>query len=77
MPSVINTAECPNCGALNSSVQNSKPTPDGGRIRRRVCLDCTHSWYTHQAPEVVVDRELVYWGKRFVHLISPQADLPQ
>jgi hypothetical protein len=77
MPSPINACKCPNCGTLNSSVQNSKPTPDGGRMRRRICVDCTHVWYTYQPPEAPIDKEQLYWGRRFVHLVTSPTDLPQ
>lgn len=75
MPTSNSTPECPECGTQKSSTQNTKPTQCGGRVRRRVCLACGHSWYTFQSPEVVVDKEQVYWGRRYIHVLPAESDL--
>lgn len=62
MPAPATTVECPKCGTLESTVQNTKPTDDGGRVRRRVCLHCGETWCTFQAAEKTVAAYQVLWG---------------
>lgn len=40
---------CPNCGHLESKVVDSRPSEDGGAIRRRrECLVCAHRFTTYE-----------------------------
>lgn len=61
---------CPACGSSDNSVQNTKLTKDGARLRRRVCSGCNHNWYTLQAAEMQLDKSQVYWGRRFAHVLG-------
>ena len=40
---------CPSCGHLESKVVDSRPSDDGGAIRRRrECLECQHRFTTYE-----------------------------
>ncbi len=54
---------CPNCKGNSARVVLTKKTEEGQIIRRRVCHNCGHRWYTLQYPEVVISGEEVYWPK--------------
>lgn len=42
---------CPSCGHPESKVVDSRPSEDGGAIRRRrECLDCQHRFTTYERP---------------------------
>ena len=44
--------ECPNCGKTDSKVLDSRPSKDGGAIRRqRQCLVCSERFTTYEATE--------------------------
>ena len=46
--------KCPYCGAEESKVIDSRPTEDGGRIRRRrECLACKMRFTTYEVVETV------------------------
>jgi transcriptional regulator NrdR family protein len=64
--------ECPNCGTFNSEVQNTKPTPDGGRVRRRICRDCKAAWYTQQRPEEYLHMDQLCWNRNFISVVRPR-----
>ncbi|MEA4831772.1 MAG: transcriptional regulator NrdR [Oscillospiraceae bacterium] len=44
--------KCPNCGCIESKVLDSRPTEEGGAIRRRrECLDCQKRFTTYERIE--------------------------
>ena len=46
--------KCPYCGFIDSKVIDSRPTEDGGRIRRRrECLECRRRFTTFEVVETV------------------------
>lgn len=39
--------KCPKCGSKRIRVRDSRPSDNGGSVkRRRVCLDCEMTWVT-------------------------------
>lgn len=56
---------CPKCGVWDSRVSLTRNTDDGVSIRRRICLNCDHRWYTGQEPEFIVQRgrDFKFYGR--------------
>lgn len=42
---------CPTCREQNTSVKDSRPSPEGYTRRRRVCNSCGSVWSTLEVPE--------------------------
>lgn len=52
---------CPECGSLSTTVVCSKESMDGERVRRRLCKNCNHRFYTEQGRESVLEPWQVNW----------------
>ena len=60
---------CPECKSLRGKVICIKYDEDGSAVRRKLCLDCKHRYYTLQYPEVhIKNREIKYtkYGRKIV-----------
>ena len=60
---------CPECKSLKAKVICIKYDEDGSAVRRKLCLDCDHRYYTLQYPEVHIEnREIKYtkYGRKVV-----------
>ena len=60
-------------------VVTTKRTVDGPYeiVRRRRCTSCDFRWYTAQAPEVIVDSDVMTWvGDEIKLKIHPLFGLP-
>ena len=60
---------CPKCHSLNAKVVCIKYDEEGSAVRRKLCLDCEHRYYTLQYPETHIEtREIKYtkYGRKVV-----------
>ena len=65
---------CPTCGGSKVGVILTRQLLEidgGGTLRRHVCRDCKHRWYSHQGPPVVVASWRIYWLDSLPRLRRP------
>lgn len=55
---------CPQCSTIRTKVVDTNINAQKIRIRRRICLQCDHRWYTIQYPEVSVDKDKIKYQNR-------------
>ncbi len=62
---------CPKCSTVKTKVIDTNTGTKNIRIRRRICLQCNHRWYTIQYPEVSVDdANIKYQNRRMIFKAS-------
>ena len=62
---------CPQCSTVKTKVIDTNTSVQNIRIRRRICLQCNHRWYTIQYPEVSVnDDKIKYQNRKMIFKAS-------
>jgi len=56
-------SRCPECNASHARCVSSHEGTKGERLRRRLCPECGHRYYTLTPPEVVVNSWDLKWER--------------
>ena len=69
-------AQCvrPECQHPNARVLETWVMPCGRRVRRRLCRQCGHRWWTEQAPEEELESWRLVWTKRGIIDLLPRPE---